>query len=197
MVSSSDCTRAVLTMACGTMLFINYSMQQISVCRSGRERVFIVGIRSDLGIEFNFHPATHTEDALLYDKWVSGTYWDRHHLSRRKRPSVPPHLKARVDRLSALMPEMLGLPWRTVRDAIYDLPKIAVGARSSKIANHYLNPGARSYFGHNGSSLDEPAKTLKAGDHGVPGGENTLRLEDDSVRLFFRARMRTASNVSR
>jgi DNA (cytosine-5)-methyltransferase 1 len=53
-----------------------------------------------------------------------------------------------------------------------------------KIANHFLNPGARSYAGHTGSPLDEPAKTLKAGDHGVPGGENTLRLEDGSVRYF-------------
>ena len=79
---------------------------------------------------------------------------------------------------------MLGQPWRTVRDAISDLPKIAVGNTSSKVANHFLNPGARSYPGHNGSPLDEPAKTLKAGDHGVPGGENTLRLEDGSVRYF-------------
>jgi hypothetical protein len=28
--------------------------------------------------------------------------------------------------------------------------------------------------GHTGSPLDEPAKTLKAGVHGVPGGENML-----------------------
>jgi DNA (cytosine-5)-methyltransferase 1 len=32
--------------------------------------------------------------------------------------------------------------------------------------------------------LDEPAKTLKAGDHGVPGGENTLAYSDGSVRYF-------------
>ena len=40
------------------------------------------------------------------------------------------------------------------------------------------------YPGHTGSSLDEPAKTLKAGDHGVPGGENMLRRPDGSVRYF-------------
>jgi DNA (cytosine-5)-methyltransferase 1 len=28
------------------------------------------------------------------------------------------------------------------------------------------------------------SKTLKAGDHGVPGGENMLRLEDGTVRYF-------------
>ncbi|EKD47148.1 MAG: hypothetical protein ACD_66C00201G0002, partial [uncultured bacterium] len=32
--------------------------------------------------------------------------------------------------------------------------------------------------------LDEPAKTLKAGDHGVPGGENTLLLPNGDVRYF-------------
>ena len=32
--------------------------------------------------------------------------------------------------------------------------------------------------------LDEPAKTLKAGVHGVPGGENMLRRRDGSVRYF-------------
>jgi DNA (cytosine-5)-methyltransferase 1 len=32
--------------------------------------------------------------------------------------------------------------------------------------------------------LDEPAKTLKAGVHGVPGGENMLRRPDGSVRYF-------------
>ena len=78
----------------------------------------------------------------------------------------------------------LGRPWRTVRDAISGLPRIGLGQTSSKIPNHFLNPGARSYPGHDGSACDEPAKTLKAGDHGVPGGENMLRLEDGSVRYF-------------
>ena len=27
-------------------------------------------------------------------------------------------------------------------------------------------------------------ESLKAGDHGVPGGENTLRIDDESVRYF-------------
>lgn len=47
-----------------------------------------------------------------------------------------------------------------------------------------FNPGARSYTGHTGSPFDEPAKTLKAGDHGVPGGENMLARVDGSVRYF-------------
>ncbi len=32
--------------------------------------------------------------------------------------------------------------------------------------------------------MDEPAKTLKAGDHGVPGGENMMLLPDGSYRYF-------------
>src|SRR5690606_3766583 len=50
--------------------------------------------------------------------------------------------------------------------------------------NHDFIPGARSYKGHTGSPLDEPAKTLKAGDHGVPGGENMLLKHDETVRYF-------------
>ena len=71
-----------------------------------------------------------------------------------------------------------------MRDAINDLPKLAAGQSSRSVPNHFFNPGARSYAGHDGSPWDFPAKTLKAGDHGVPGGENTLRYNDGSVRYF-------------
>ena len=40
------------------------------------------------------------------------------------------------------------------------------------------------YSGHTGSPLDLPAKAIKAGVHGVPGGENMLRNDDGSVRYF-------------
>jgi len=149
-----------------------------------RERVLVIGIRADLGVRFSFPQPTHSADALLYDKWVTGDYWERHRIPKSKRPDMPAKLRRRVEALSALMPVMLPKPWRTVRDAISDLPKIRVGQTSRQIANHYMNPGARSYPGHNGSPWDEPAKTLKAGDHGVPGGENTLRFDDGSVRYF-------------
>jgi DNA (cytosine-5)-methyltransferase 1 len=32
--------------------------------------------------------------------------------------------------------------------------------------------------------LDQPAKALKAGDHGVPGGENMMVRDDGTVRYF-------------
>lgn len=149
-----------------------------------RWRVFIVGVRADLGIEFAFPDPTHEADALLHDQWVSGNYWERHRVTKKNRPSIPVELKSRIENLSALWEGTMLKPWQTVRDAISDLPKIAVGGTCTEFANHYLNPGARSYPGHTGSALDEPAKALKAGDHGVPGGENTLRLADGSVRYF-------------
>lgn len=149
-----------------------------------RQRVLIVGIRSDLGVRFSFPEPTHSYDALLHSQYVSGEYWERHKVPRSKRPPLPASLRRRVEDLSPLWPIMLPKPWLTVRDAISDLPRIRVGQTSRKIANHYLNPGAKSYPGHDGSPWDKPAKTLKAGDHGVPGGENTLRFEDGSVRYF-------------
>ncbi|MDR3348260.1 MAG: DNA cytosine methyltransferase, partial [Acidaminococcales bacterium] len=45
----------------------------------------------------------------------------------------------------------------------------------------------RKFFGklhHSGSVLDEPSKTIKAGAHGVPGGENMLVLDDGSLRYY-------------
>jgi Site-specific DNA methylase len=72
-----------------------------------------------------------------------------------------------------------------VRDAIADLPDPERNpAVASEYHDHRFQPGARSYLGHTGSPLDEPAKTLKAGVHGVPGGENMLRRFDGSVRYF-------------
>lgn len=149
-----------------------------------RYRVLIVGVRSDLGVEFSFPEKTHEEDALLHDQWVSGEYWERHRIAKRNRPAMPPRVRAKVDRLEGFWRDSLLRPWRTVRDAIADLPKLAVGESCAKTPNHYYNPGAKSYAGHTGSAYDEPAKALKAGDHGVPGGENTLRLADGSVRYF-------------
>lgn len=146
-----------------------------------RERVFIVGIRADLGIEYSFPLPSHTRDALLVDQWVTGEYWERHRISRRRRPEIPDVLKNVVARLDRDQPAS---PWRTVRDVIEGLPRIGIGRTSHKVLNHFLNPGARTYDGHAGSSLDAPAKTIKAGRNGVPGGENMVRLDDGNVRYF-------------
>jgi DNA (cytosine-5)-methyltransferase 1 len=146
-----------------------------------RERVFIVGIRSDLCISYSFPPPTHSRTALLYHQWVSGEYWDRHEIPKKKRPERPPSFpqaRVQVEAHSATK------PWKTVRDEISALPNVGLGRTSRKIANHFFNPGARSYQGHDGSSLDAPAKTIKAGQNGVPGGENMVRMDNGEVRYF-------------
>lgn len=148
-----------------------------------RERVIIVGFRQDLEMDWSFPQATHSLDALLWDQWVTGEYWDRHGIPAKDRPSPQPRLKGRILRLGKLFPPP-ELPWTTVRDAISDLPDPESPSRTTKVPNHGFNPGARSYHGHTGSPLDTPAKTLKAGDHGVPGGENMLARQDGSVRYF-------------
>ena len=149
-----------------------------------RERVFLVGFRSDLGVEWSFPEGRFSEDALLRTKWITAAYWDRHKVPRRQRPQPTPRQAARLERVRhGKLFDVTKEPWQTVRDAISDLPDPEKHRRNG-LPNHTFNPGARSYPGHTGSSLDEAAKTLKAGDHGVPGGENMLLRPDGSVRYF-------------
>lgn len=149
-----------------------------------RERVFLVGFRSDLGIDWSFPEENHSEDALLHSKWISGEYWERHEVAKKQRPRLSDRLAARIGKLRCgELFQRDKSPWLTVRDAIGDLPDPEKFPKN-QVANHVLNPGARSYPGHTGSPLDEPAKTLKAGDHGVPGGENMLARADGTLRYF-------------
>lgn len=100
-----------------------------------RERVFIVGLRSDVA-----------------SQWI----WPK--------PSFPKE------------------NWRSMKDALGDLPDPrAVG---NKIQDHVFIGGARTYPGHTGSDFLEPSKTIKAGAHGVPGGENMIRFPDGTVRYL-------------
>lgn len=68
-----------------------------------------------------------------------------------------------------------------MRDALKNVP---YPQDAHDIPDHVFRDGARTYPGHTGSDIDQPAKTLKAGGHGVPGGENMIRYEDGSVRYF-------------
>ena len=145
-----------------------------------RKRVFVVGVRADLGIEYSFPVPTHSKEALWLDQWGTGAYWERHDIPRPDQPQTKggPQIPSRTK----LQHEME--PWKTVRDDTVDLPNVGPGRTSHKVLNHFFNPGARIYTGHSGSSLDEPAKTIKAGRHGVSGGENVVCLDDQTVRYF-------------
>lgn len=147
-----------------------------------RERVFIVGFRSDLGAEWSFPSPTHSKHALDYSKFVSGEYFDEHKVSSKIIRKIQVSL-SRKDDIARQYEKTGGLRrWQTTRDAIADLP--CPIKHSDRDFSHIFVPGARPYPGHTGSHIDEPAKTLKAGDHGVPGGENMLLNYDGTVRYF-------------
>jgi DNA (cytosine-5)-methyltransferase 1 len=146
-----------------------------------RHRVVIVGFRSDLDVHWSFPEPTHSKEALHYAKFGDGSYWDEHEIAKFKRPLSP--LRGFGNRQTCLDFMKRQKRWRTVRDAIADLPDPRSN-EMSRFANHEFRDGARTYAGHCGSILDEPSKTIKAGAHGVPGGENTLLLDDGSLRYY-------------
>lgn len=145
-----------------------------------RHRVIIAGVRKTVAEKAPVLEATHSRERLIWEQWVTGEYWKRHGI---RKPKGPDRIDAAlVERLRTSGVAPSDLPWRTVRDTIAGLGEPSKGG--VKVANHDFQPGARSYAGHTGSHPDMPAKALKAGVHGVPGGENTLLLPDGGVRYF-------------
>ena len=57
-------------------------------------------------------------------------------------------------------------------------------SEENRIPDHVFMDGARTYAGNTGSDVSLPSKTVKAGAHGVPGGENTIVLDNGSVRYY-------------
>jgi DNA (cytosine-5)-methyltransferase 1 len=149
-----------------------------------RERVIIVGIKKSLGIEWNFPEETHSKDRLLWDKYITGEYWEKLEVPKADRLA----LSSKEEKIVIKLREKYGFfeptlkPWVTVRKALFDLPdpELTISANS----DHLYRAGAKIYPGHTGSFIDEPSKTIKAGGHGVPGGENMIRFSDGSVRYF-------------
>jgi DNA (cytosine-5)-methyltransferase 1 len=148
-----------------------------------RERVIIVGIRADLECDWSFPPETHSAERLFWDMYVTGEYWERHQICRSERPLIDRAIETKkyrlIDRYGMFEPVLM--PWQTVRDTISNLPD---PQSDHWIEDHIFHDGARIYPGHTGSILDTPAKTIKAGDHGVPGGENMIRFPDGTVRYL-------------
>lgn len=154
-----------------------------------RERLFIVGFRHDLGIRWNFPSATHSIEGLLHAQWISGEYWEKHRICSKNRPAPEPKYKGQLEKLRGMCVDFIKEPWLTVRDALMGLPEPydrnyspPMGTR--KFSNHEYQPGAKFYNGHTGSPLDLPAKTIKAGAHGVPGGENMMVDQSGKPRYF-------------
>jgi len=147
-----------------------------------RRRVLLIAIRRDVdgADSWTDIPRTHSKDALLYQQYITGSYWERHGINR---PPVPTRLLnqvRRVDRLDGCDDHQ---PWTTLRDALRDVPDPS-NVEPPGWPNHLAIPGARTYAKHTGSPLDLPSKTIKAGVHGVSGGEGILRELDGSIRYL-------------
>ncbi|MFF5202978.1 DNA cytosine methyltransferase [Micromonospora parva] len=178
-----------------------------------RNRIIIVAFRSNCGVDIEgFKRAvqpTHSEAALIRSM-LDGSYWERH-------PDVPSHVRMRVmSRLPSTPPKDDGkLPWRTLRDAIKgidgqpSLPPVPWDRldrreyRLGGFSDHIGWPDARIYSGHTPNELDRPAKTVKAGVHGVPGGESVMLTDDllpeplDSSPYAYKHRYMTVRETAR
>lgn len=160
-----------------------------------RYRLFIVAFRADLGVEWShgaaygarwsWPGATHSRQALL-TALADGSYYREHGLER-------PHVAVTDHRHQSVIDGLRTERWRTLRDALsgnlgygdYDrLPEPVEGQETDGINLHIGVPGARLYKGHSGNPLDWPAKTIKAGVHGVPGGEHIALLDDGTHRYL-------------
>lgn len=146
-----------------------------------RRRIFLIGIRADQpGADtWTGIPSTHSRDALFHAQYVTGEYWDRHGLLRRT-PAA--RYAAQVERVRKLGADDKA-PWVTLRDLLSTVPSPS----SRDIPgwpNHKFIPGARVYAKHTGSPIDLPSKTIKAGVHGVSGGEAMIRYLNGSIRYL-------------
>ena len=166
-----------------------------------RYRLFILAFRADLGLEWDceakwgerwhWPDTTHSRDALLATM-ENGSYWERHGLDPRP-IDVAPSRRAAVDAAHARLRTGDLRPWRTLRDALTGhldapgfepLPEPVDGEEADGWNFHVGIPGARLYKGHSGNPLDWPAKTIKAGVHGVPGGEHIVLLDNGTHRYL-------------
>lgn len=140
-----------------------------------RRRLFIVAYRANLGIDDWKPPTPSHSKASLVNDLIEGGYWDRHGIMPRDEFTAT---------LTPTLPDGRR-PWRTVRDALRfpnELVEPELNRKPSPGPEHHVGwPGARPYRGHQPSDLDWPSKTIKAGVHGVAGGELTV---NDSLRRY-------------
>jgi DNA (cytosine-5)-methyltransferase 1 len=148
-----------------------------------RQRIFIVAFRSDLRVKWKWPTETHNEDALLRAKH-DGTYWEEHDVEPRPDSEDPRITASRIAKWGDPKASKRPKRWRTLRDEIKTLPAPVEHDPAPSVANHIGVPGARLYHGHTGNPIDRPAKTVKAGVHGVPGGEHVLVRTDGTYRYL-------------
>jgi DNA (cytosine-5)-methyltransferase 1 len=138
-----------------------------------RRRVFIVAFRRDLNAKWSDPEQTHSAGELIVAK-ATGSYWREYGLSSRP-----------TDTANMLPVGGGGKRWRTVRNELSGLPEPGADKEESPPFLHRARwPSARTYRKHRPNRLDYPAKTVKAGVHGVAGGENVVELDDGSLRYF-------------
>ncbi|MGC5009674.1 DNA cytosine methyltransferase [Streptosporangium sp. DT93] len=158
-----------------------------------RNRIIIVAFRADLKVDvqrFKELVKPGFSEAALFHSMVSGEYWKSHRVPDAVRESV-------MARVPKVIPDPGDTkPWRTLRDAIAGidgnkpLPRIPTEFLDRRehllggFTDHIGWPDARIYPGHTPNELDRPAKTVKAGVHGVPGGESVMLLDDGTHRYM-------------
>ena len=154
-----------------------------------RKRLFIVGIRSDVAGEYIPPEATHSEYELMESKWLTGEYWDRHGLARPLPDKAGQRWISKHNRQprDLFAPQLK--PWNTVRDIFTSIPE---NAPNSEEAPREF----RTYKGHTGSDADEPAKTHRAGDHGVSGGEMGVTSSREGGEMHRHYSVREAAALS-
>jgi DNA (cytosine-5)-methyltransferase 1 len=148
-----------------------------------RPRLVVVGVRSDETKTFDWPQPTHSRSKLVA-ALRDDDYWDEHGVPAAVKEAVQETLPARV---SVPADETGRARWVTVRDLMRTLGPPADRPPANGEGGdpaHVFVPGARLYKKHTGSALDWPAKTVKAGVHGCPGGEHIVRLDDGGQRYF-------------
>lgn len=177
------------------LLAADYGVPQL------RHRLFIVAFRADVpiawdadatwGRRWNWPAPTHDRNALLAAQ-LDGSYWDEHGIPRVS-PDLTVGRRRAVERAAQLVSDCHLTRWRTLRDALkgqldgdasVPLPEPRDATNALGFDHHVGIPGARLYQGHSGNQLDWPAKTIKAGVHGVPGGEHVVLLDDGTHRYL-------------
>ena len=140
-----------------------------------RSRLFIIGIREDIGRDWVMPTATHSAQQLLADKWITGAYWQRHGLARPELDDAGlRYLRKHNQHTSEDLFATRMDAHRTTRDAVGNLGEPGRDD-ACPVLDHEAAPRiAKAYKGHNGSRIDDPSLTLRAGQHGVSGGENMI-----------------------